>query len=88
MTTEGDIVAAIESILGRRLFVSSGDLDLLGERDSEDHLIVEPLKKGAASDFFIVYGADRVSYLKVKTVPDGQDYDLRFDAKGNGAEKK
>lgn len=35
MTTEGDIVAAIESILGRRLFVSSGDLDLLGERDPE-----------------------------------------------------
>ena len=35
MTTESDIVAVIESILGRPLFVSSGDLDLLAERDPE-----------------------------------------------------
>ena len=62
----------------------SGDFKLDGTKvGPEDHLIVEPLKKGAASDFFIVYGTDRVSYLKVKTVPDGQEYDLRFDAKGN-----
>lgn len=49
---------------------------------AEEHLIVEPLKKGVASDFFI-YGTDRVSYLRVKTVPDGQEYDSRFDVKGN-----
>ena len=66
----------------------SGDFKLDGTKvGSEDHLVVEPLKKGAASDFF-VYGAGWARYLKVKTVPDGQKYDLRFDAKGNGAEKK
>ena len=48
----------------------------------ETHLIVEPLKKGADSDFFI-YGTDRVSYLKLKTVPDGEEYDFRFEVKGN-----
>ena len=54
---------------------------------AEEHLIVEPLKAGASSDFFI-YGPDRVSYLKVRTVPDVREYDLRFDVEGNGAEKR
>ncbi|MDA8149829.1 MAG: hypothetical protein M0041_01630 [Nitrospiraceae bacterium] len=59
------------------------DFKLVGTKVGfENHLIVEPLKKGAASDLFI-YGTDRVSYLKVKTVPDGQEYDFHFEAKGN-----
>lgn len=59
------------------------DFKLVGTKVGfENHLVVEPLKKGVESDFFI-YGTDRISYLKVKTVPDGQEYDLRFDVKGN-----
>ncbi len=61
----------------------SHDFKLVGTKVGfENHLVVEPLKKGVESDFFI-YGTDRISYLKVKTVPDGQEYDLRFDVKGN-----
>ncbi len=59
------------------------DFKLIGTKVGfENHLIVEPLKKGAASDLFI-YGPDRVSYLKVKTVPDGQKYDFRFETEAN-----
>ena len=62
---------------------SSDDFRLVGAKvGGENHLILEPLKKGAASDLFI-YGPNRVSYLKVRTVPDAQSYDLRFDPKGN-----
>ena len=34
-TTPGDIVAVLESILGRSLHVAPGELDLLPERDPE-----------------------------------------------------
>ena len=55
-----------------------GDFKLVGTKvGSENHLIIEPLKKGVISDLFI-YGADRVSYLRVRTVPDGEKYDFRF----------
>lgn len=54
----------------------AGDFKLVGTKvGSENHLIIEPLKKGVISDLFI-YGADRVSYLLVRTVPDGQKYDF------------
>ncbi len=57
----------------------SDDFKLVGTRvGSENHLIIEPLKTGVITDIFII-GVNRVRYLRVKTVPQDDQYSIRFD---------
>lgn len=54
------------------------DFKLVGTRVGEEyHLIVDPLKKGASSDLFI-YGTNRVSYLRLVSVPKRNEYFVRL----------
>ena len=45
---------------------------------SQTYLVIKPLKEQSSSDL-IIFGVNRVHYLRVKTVPKGQHYAERVD---------